>query len=246
VRRLVSASLILLLCTLSFLFTTQDTKANGTVLRFDPATVVLGPDYCIGETFTLTARIDDVEDLYGFSLRIKWNTTYLDYVSHVAKVPVESYPDGLLYEPLALVRNEANATTGTYRLAATTLSPGLSFYGSGIAFEITFSVKYQPLRPEQDVIFSEFFTTHDLMPSSGNIYHSTEDCEVTIASFHPADLNNDMKVDIFDIVIGANAYGSTPIDPNWNPDCDLTEPYGAIDIFDIIIIALSYGEEYIP
>jgi len=61
-----------------------------------------------------------------------------------------------------------------------------------------------------------------------------------------ADVNNDLIVDIFDVVLCAYAYGATPLDPNWNPDCDLAEPYGAIDIFDIIIIAMSYGEEYTP
>ena len=53
-------------------------------------------------------------------------------------------------------------------------------------------------------------------------------------------------MDIFDIVATATAYGSTPSDPNWNPDCDLAEPYGIINIFDIVTIAIHYGEEYAP
>jgi hypothetical protein len=61
-----------------------------------------------------------------------------------------------------------------------------------------------------------------------------------------ADLNYDFTVDIYDLVIAANAYGSTPSDSNWNPHCDIAEPYGVIDIFDIVMIASSYGEEYAP
>ena len=58
------------------------------------------------------------------------------------------------------------------------------------------------------------------------------------------DVNNDYRVDIFDIVATATAYGSTPSDPNWNPNCDLAEPYGIINIFDIVVIAIDYGLGY--
>jgi hypothetical protein len=201
----------------------------------------------VGETFTLVARVEDVDDLYGMSLKVKWNTIYLDYVTHVAKVPVESFSDGLLHEQVVFVYDDVNTTTGLYALAVTSLSPAIGFTGSGIAFEITFRVKYQPLRPEQDVIFSGFFFGVINLVSSGCfIPHIIEDCEVTIASFLQADFNNDLIIDIYDIVIGVDAYGSTPIDPNWNDDCDLAEPYGIIDILDIVTIASHFGEEYKP
>ena len=60
------------------------------------------------------------------------------------------------------------------------------------------------------------------------------------------DLDHDLDVDIFDIVKAATIYGSTSVDPNWDPHCDIAEPYGIIDIFDIVVIASQYGEEYIP
>jgi len=64
--------------------------------------------------------------------------------------------------------------------------------------------------------------------------------------WNPADVNHDLKVDIFDVVLACSAYSSTPLDPNWNCHCDIAEPYGVIDIFDIVMIAGSYGEEYLP
>jgi len=64
--------------------------------------------------------------------------------------------------------------------------------------------------------------------------------------WNPADIDHDLDVDIFDVVLAANAYGSTPSDPNWNPHCDIAEPYGVIDIFDVVMIAGSYGKEYNP
>jgi parallel beta-helix repeat protein len=61
-----------------------------------------------------------------------------------------------------------------------------------------------------------------------------------------ADIDHNLKVDIFDVVLVANAYGSIPSDPNWNPRCDIAESYGIIDILDIVAVAGSYGEEYNP
>ncbi|UCG37429.1 MAG: hypothetical protein JSV64_03930 [Candidatus Bathyarchaeota archaeon] len=67
-----------------------------------------------------------------------------------------------------------------------------------------------------------------------------------LLKWNPADVNSDWIVDIYDLVIAASAYGSTPMDPNWNHYCDLSEPYREIDIFDIVTIAINYGQEYPP
>ena len=64
--------------------------------------------------------------------------------------------------------------------------------------------------------------------------------------WNPGDIDHDLDVDIFDVVYAAAAYDSTPSDPNWNPHCDIAEPYGIVDIFDIVTISSSYGEEYNP
>jgi len=64
--------------------------------------------------------------------------------------------------------------------------------------------------------------------------------------WNPGDIDHDLDVDIFDVVKCGIAYGSTPSDPNWNPHCDIAEPYGVINIFDLVTIAASYGEEYTP
>jgi len=66
------------------------------------------------------------------------------------------------------------------------------------------------------------------------------------AYWNPGDIDHDLDVDIFDVVKCGIAYGSTPSDPNWNPHCDIAEPYRVISIFDIVMIATSYGEEYNP
>ena len=55
------------------------------------------------------------------------------------------------------------------------------------------------------------------------------------------DVNRDRNVDIFDCVIIALAFSSTPSDPNWNPVADINND-GIVDIFDIVVVALHFGE----
>lgn len=58
-----------------------------------------------------------------------------------------------------------------------------------------------------------------------------------------ADLNQDGKITITDIVLCALAFGSKPGDPNWNPYVDLNQD-GKVTITDIVIIALRFGETW--
>ncbi|UCC32916.1 MAG: right-handed parallel beta-helix repeat-containing protein, partial [Candidatus Bathyarchaeota archaeon] len=62
--------------------------------------------------------------------------------------------------------------------------------------------------------------------------------------WNPGDINNDLKVDIYDVVLVAQAYESTPSDKHWNPHCDIAEPYGIIDIYDIVIAAGNYDKSW--
>ena len=55
------------------------------------------------------------------------------------------------------------------------------------------------------------------------------------------DVNHDGKVDIIDVVLAASIYGCREGEPNWNPEADITSPYGIIDILDLVTIAYHYG-----
>ena len=50
----------------------------------------------------------------------------------------------------------------------------------------------------------------------------------------------DGVVDFEDLMIFAMAYGTTPADDNWNPDCDIY-PDDKIDFEDLMIFAMNYG-----
>ena len=57
------------------------------------------------------------------------------------------------------------------------------------------------------------------------------------------DINGDGVVDIYDLVTVAVAYGSTPTNPNWNPNADINGD-NTIDIYDLIIAASHFGESW--
>ena len=54
-------------------------------------------------------------------------------------------------------------------------------------------------------------------------------------------VNGDGVVDIFDLVLVANAYGSSKGDPSYIPNADINDD-GTIDIFDLVLVSSHYGE----
>jgi hypothetical protein len=57
----------------------------------------------------------------------------------------------------------------------------------------------------------------------------------------PGDVNADSTVDVYDILILARAYGSTPKSSNWNPKADINSD-GVVDVYDVLAAAGHYGE----
>lgn len=65
----------------------------------------------------------------------------------------------------------------------------------------------------------------------------------TIGVEMPGDVNMDGKVDIYDVIAAANAFGSHPGDPNWNSAADENDDAN-VNIFDVIMIASNFGKTY--
>jgi len=57
----------------------------------------------------------------------------------------------------------------------------------------------------------------------------------------PGDVNGDFTDDIFDVVIVANAFGSTSGDENWRANADLNDD-SFVDIYDVVIVANNFGK----
>jgi hypothetical protein len=80
------------------------------------------------------------------------------------------------------------------------------------------------------------------LPVSGEI--NTANNNFTAGTVYvgvPGDLNGDGTVDIYDAILLAAAYGSTPGTPNWNPNADINGD-GIVDIYDAIILAGNFGQ----
>jgi len=57
--------------------------------------------------------------------------------------------------------------------------------------------------------------------------------------YWPCDIDESDTVNIFDFVLFAGAYGSSPVDANWDARCDLNGTNG-VDIMDFVIFAQCY------
>ena len=58
------------------------------------------------------------------------------------------------------------------------------------------------------------------------------------------DIIYDHKIDIYDVVKVASGYGSKGGEPDWDPEADITLPYGKIDIYDVVAVCGKYGTKY--
>jgi hypothetical protein len=127
----------------------------GTMIptRAEPEAIVyvdppLVEDLFSPATFTISVKAMNVANLYGVDIQFTWDPTVIKYVSHAKKIPVESYPGGVLHSPTIPVKNQVdeNATMpgsepGTrYWLAEASMLPAAVFDGNGTFFEMTFQV----------------------------------------------------------------------------------------------------------
>ncbi len=226
------------------------------VVRVIPEVVELGGGNVTGQTFTIALVVENVSDLDGVDILLGWNTTYLAHVTHTMTMPVENFPatqspspyPGLCHSPPISLSPDP-PISGAIRVTYATLE-GPSFNGSGTAFTLTLRVEEQPQPFQEDVIFNfdiQASLARSFAAGGGSITFITVGGTVIIRPFwNPADVNHDLKVDIYDVVLLSAAYGTTPSDSKWNPNCDIAEPYEVIDIYDVVLMCEHYGEEYTP
>lgn len=178
----VSAAIVAIALILVFAqMTPQYTSAQETpqtVVKVLPALIEKGPENVTGHTVVVAVVVEKVQGLYGFDIKFKWNTTFLDYVSRNVTVPVESFPSpqppspygGILHtgesgDPIT-VRDFVNATAGTYHLAMAAMAPAPAFDGNGTFFTMKFVIKYQQRELDGEATF--FFDFIDVKLSNEN------------------------------------------------------------------------------
>jgi len=159
---------------LSLAVVIKPVAGGATVVKVDPPLIEYYED-ATGQQFTVAIKIVDVTNLYGFDIKFRWNTTFLDYVSDSVHVPKNITPDGVLYSPLIFSFVQVNATTGTYWVAYSSRYPAPSFNGSGTVFNMTLRIKQQPVQPQPDAhITLELYSTDLADKGGGSIPHSTQ------------------------------------------------------------------------
>jgi len=196
-------------------------------VRLEPETLIFGPSCSPGETFVLAARVENV-GIESIGLKIRWNTTYLEYVEHTVKLP----------EPFSEIQNEVDVSEGSYALIA--VSSPQTFGSNFTAFEIALRVTSHPMEPEPDVNLPIAFALDDLTMSGSQVPHNTKNCEVTIYARVWGDLNLDAKVDVKDLSVVSAAFGTYLNDPRWNPQADMNHD-DKVDIRDVVIVSSNFG-----
>ena len=208
---------------------------EGTVIYLDPST----SRPAVGDVFTVDVNIFNVTNLFGYDFKLYYDTTVLDGLN-VTLTPdhflTTETPSNLFIAKLE-VMDDYNATHGRVWVAMTLLDPESPKSGSGTLAMISFkaaSLGESALN----------LAKTKLAEKNGDaIAHSALDGLVEIVQATIlGDVNYDGIVDIFDGVIIAVAYGSTPTDPKWNPDADLNNDQ-IIDLYDLITWGDNYGRK---
>jgi hypothetical protein len=181
----------------------------STIYQVDPNIMDLGEEGSVlGAMFTVNIIVTDATNLYGFSIDFSWNTTYLDYYSHTTKIPVETYPDGVLHEPIIIVSDTVDAIAGTYELAVSTLG-GDPFNGNGIVFEMTFMIKNRPYPDEVPPAPNNYVSLPLHLDVSGE---ASEDGEVRVYAPPPSYPPYPMLKVMPEIIGGKHTNETFPVD----------------------------------
>jgi len=125
----------------------------------------------VGETFSISVFISDVESLYGFDMEFKWDPNIIEYVSHIVMAPVESYEGGVLHSPTLLLKDEVDSTSSTYWVACASMSPADPFDGNGVFFVMTFEV-LSPLDEKPFELVAAKLSNDEGQPMGASEYQS--------------------------------------------------------------------------
>ncbi|UCG36191.1 MAG: hypothetical protein JSV64_06125 [Candidatus Bathyarchaeota archaeon] len=128
-EKAISIALAMTLLLSAMIMITPKVKAQATTVTFVPGTTDI---YTEGEDFIVTCWINDVTNLAGYDIQIKWDTNHLTYINH-------TLINDCLISPTFETKNIVNTSDPIryYWLASATLS-GTGFDGSGAVFEMAF------------------------------------------------------------------------------------------------------------
>jgi len=87
-------------------------------------------------------------NLYGLEIELSWDPSVLEYVApYSVMIPVESFPGGVLHEPVIQIEEVVDVDAGKFRIAYASMAPDAPAFNnpdvSNTVFEIKFRVKVE-------------------------------------------------------------------------------------------------------
>jgi hypothetical protein len=183
-------------------------------------------------------------NLWSLRFNFTWDPTILQYVNHTKTMPVETYPGGVLHEPINVILEQLDDAAGFYHLSASSSAGATPFNNPdahNTIFEMTFNVispGWSPLTwtPGSVDLADDGMTPIGVDYTGNNRYIYILDG----VARRPGDADGDHDVDYDDFIVLAGAYGTSNGDPGYDPDADFDED-GDVDYDDFIVLAGAYG-----
>jgi hypothetical protein len=166
-----------------------------------PSIVEVGPEYVVGQTFTVEAVVENLDSLnaisgiVGVEVHLTWNKTLIRPVSFTNRLgtsggvlegPSITYTigPGFFDELGNPVSGPPYTNAGQYRVAAESTSG--NWWGTGTVVEITFEVIYQPIVPEPSASCTLELTYTDLYDEyEEHIPHEVENGYYEVSPYNP-------------------------------------------------------------
>ena len=188
-----------------------------TVVSVYPETII---SPAAGEQMQINIQIAGGKDVMGYKLVIGFDPTALRYVdsANADHFPAETFTSTLL-------------NTGDSVLLAATSTPGGASAENGTLATLNFevvSVKSSPI----------LLLMVSLFDSNGMLLPVTTIDGMIFTALHAADVNQDDIVNILDLTLIANNFGTPSLE---NPRTDVNAD-GVVNILDMVLVAKYFGE----
>jgi hypothetical protein len=235
-RRLTTrfVSFFLLSCSICFIGVGKSLSAGAILPPAEVSVSPLSVTIPVYQNFTINVTVTQVSDVYGWEIELTWNSTLLDPVN-VSEGPFLKAGGATFFT------SQVNAIDGSMIADCTLMGTANGVNGKGTFATITFYVKNAgecPLHLNEAILISSTEQSIQCQTADGYGYFTAlSDAAI------PGDLNGDFKVNLEDLVLLAQAYGSKPGYPNWNPNADIDNS-GVVGLSDLVILALHYGQQY--